>query len=99
MVALGAVDAAVGRHEVPQLVVRDEAPRYEVVQVVMSWSKHFVCIEAVHLQPMIDCRVPEFMLIAQAVALLGFNKFARDVGHVGVPGLKEVGQVLVGKRG
>lgn len=61
-VAFGRVERAVGRNQVPVLIVRHEAPRNEMVEVIFIPSKRRVLVYATDGATYLDDLVPELLL-------------------------------------
>ena len=88
-VALGGVERAVGRNQVPVLIVRHKAPRNEVVEVIFIPSKRRVLVYAPDGATYLDDLIPELLLSVQRFPFFRAKQLAGYVRHVGILRLQE----------
>ena len=88
-VALGGVERAVGRNQVPVLIVRHEAPRDEVVEVILIPSKRRVLVYTTDGAAYLDDLVPELLLPGQRLPFFRAKQLAGYVRDVGILRLQE----------
>lgn len=100
-VALGRVERAVGRNQVPVLIVRHETPRDEVVEVIFIPSKKRVLVYASNGATYLDDLVPELLLLpSQRLPFFRAKQLAgyvRDVGILRLQEQREVPQSKIAK--
>lgn len=92
-VALGGVERAVGRNQVPVLIVRHEAPRNEVVEVIFIPSKRRVLVYAPDGATYLDDLIPELLLSVQRFPFFRAKLLAGYVRYVGILRLQEQREV------
>ena len=99
-VALGGVERAVGRNQVPVLIMRHEAPRDEVVEVILIPSKRCVFVYTTDGAAYLDDLVPELLLSGQRFPFFRAKQLAgyvRDVGILRLQEQREVPQSKIAK--